>query len=356
MNGTRPHLSSVYLLTMAAITLPCWFAAANDDVVSFRRIPLEEPAVAISDGSVRNGRLYFSDHHQGIREVDLDTGRTIRQIDIGSSSDFSTVYLGISEELSIVFGSGLRWYWLDPSWGEISSGASPHFTGQGPPVVRPGRAIVYGAFMPEATMTSFTWLATLYRDGTVVPLAEFGHGLADIDVARRVKFMAVVAGGVTAAPGGGSIAIDPLSYRVLVLDHHDRLVASWKGANPRYHPPNLDAMPTGYRPDQRDAYFRWHLAQVLVKRPVFLADDLIAIVVGLPDGPLHQRYEVDLYRPDGETVATGLRIPPIPEQRVVVADTDDGRLMLMAQEKLWPPGSSTAVYIVDVPLTGASTE
>lgn len=339
-------------LWLVAITLigPIRLDAGRHAGVEMRRMPLEEPAVAVSDGSVRNGRLFFSDHHQGIREIDLETGRSIRRIEIGSASGFSSIYLGIGNDNSVVFGSGLRWYRLDRGWKVKSSDSNPYFAALGSPIVFSDRAIVYGTFTPEITTTSHAWLATLYHDGTVLPLAEFDHGLDNSEVVRRVKFMAVMAGGVAVSPGGGFVALDPRSYRVLLFDARDRLVGSWKGRNPRFHPPNLEALPLDRGPDQRDGFFRWHLGQVLVKRPVFLTDDLLAVVIGLPDGPLHQRYEIDLYRPGGDPVAIGLKVRPIPEQRVVVADTDDGSLVLVAQEKLWPPGSPTAVYIVEVQL------
>jgi hypothetical protein len=81
---------------------------------------------------------------------------------------------------------------------------------------------------------------------------------------------------------------------------------------------------------------------------VVLGDDLLAFVVGLPDGPLRQRHELDIYRLSGEPVAIGLPIPGVTAGRLVTADADNRRLVLVGQET-WKPSAATTVWHVEVP-------
>jgi hypothetical protein len=90
-----------------------------------------------------------------------------------------------------------------------------------------------------------------------------------------------------------------------------------------------------------------------VKRPVVIGEDLLAIVVGLPDGPLRQRHELDLYRLSGEPIAVGLPIPGVEAGRLVTADADNDRLVLVGQ-KTWEPSAPTTVWSVEVPAVGGS--
>ena len=71
-------------------------------------------------------------------------------------------------------------------------------------------------------------------------------------------------------------------------------------------------------------------------------------MVGLPDGPLRQKHELDLYRLSGEPLAVGLPIPGVVSGRLITADTDDGRLVLVGQET-WEPSARTIVWEVEVP-------
>ncbi len=146
---------------------------------------------------------------------------------------------------------------------------------------------------------------------------------------------------------GGSF-VDPRSYSVYVFDSRDRLTKAWRGINPRFRAPNWAAAPEVHDASGREGYSRWQLSQPLVKRPVVLGEDLLAFVVGIPDGTLQQRHELDLYRLSGEPVAIGLPIPGVQAGRLVAADADNGRLVLIGQET-WEPSAKTTVWQVEVP-------
>ncbi len=79
-----------------------------------------------------------------------------------------------------------------------------------------------------------------------------------------------------------------------------------------------------------------------------LGNDLLAFVVGLPDGTLKQRHELDIYRLSGEPVAIGLPIPGVTAGRLVTADADNHRIVLVGQET-WEPSAATTVWQVEVP-------
>jgi hypothetical protein len=141
--------------------------------------------------------------------------------------------------------------------------------------------------------------------------------------------------------------VDPRSYSVFVFDNRDRLTRVWRGTNPRFRAPNFDAYTPVHDASGRQDFSRWELAQPLVKRPVILDDDLVAFVIGLPDGPLRQRHEVDVYRLSGEPVTVGVPIPEVVAGRLVVADSDRGRMILVGQET-WEPSATTRVWEVDL--------
>jgi hypothetical protein len=78
-----------------------------------------------------------------------------------------------------------------------------------------------------------------------------------------------------------------------------------------------------------------------------MGDDLVGIVVGIPDGEFKQRHELDLYRLDGSPVATGLDLPGIEGGRIIVADAGPGRIVVVGQSS-WEPGSDTTAWQVTV--------
>ena len=120
----------------------------------------------------------------------------------------------------------------------------------------------------------------------------------------------------------------------------------------RHQPPlpstELGASPEVHDDSGRQRYSQWQLAQPLVKRPVPLGDDLLAFVVGLPDGPLLQRHELDIYKTNGEPVAVGLPIEGVRAGRLIIADAGAGRLVLVGQQT-WEPSTTTTVWQVEVP-------
>ena len=121
----------------------------------------------------------------------------------------------------------------------------------------------------------------------------------------------------------------------------------------RYQPPfpstELGRLPPRFTTTPvAQAYSRWQLAQPLVKRPVPLGNDLLAFVVGLPDGPLLQRHELDIYKTNGEPVAVGLPIDGVRAGRLIIADAGAGRLVLVGQQT-WEPSATTTVWQVEVP-------
>ena len=110
----------------------------------------------------------------------------------------------------------------------------------------------------------------------------------------------------------------------------------------------MGASPEVHDDSGRQAYSRWQLAQPLVKRPVPLGEDLLAVVIGIPDGPLLQRHELDIYRTNGEPVVVGLSIDGVRAGRLIIADAGAGRLVLVGQQT-WEPSAPTTVWQVDVP-------
>ena len=168
------------------------------------------------------------------------------------------------------------------------------------------------------------------------------------EIVKRIHFQGVVTGGLAALPDGGWIFVDPRNYSVYAFDNRDRLKKAWRGANPSFRGANWEASPEVHDDSGRQGYSRWQLSQPLVKRPVVLGEDLLAFVVGLPDGSLRQRHELDLYRMSGEPVALGLEIPGVQAGRLVTADADVGRIVLVGQET-WEPSAKTIVWQVEVP-------
>jgi hypothetical protein len=74
----------------------------------------------------------------------------------------------------------------------------------------------------------------------------------------------------------------------------------------------------------------------------------LAFVVGLPDGPLLQRHELDIYTTTGEPVEVGIPIDGVRAGRLIIADAGEGRLVLVGQQT-WEPSAPTTVWQVDVP-------
>jgi hypothetical protein len=208
--------------------------------------------------------------------------------------------------------------------------------------------VIYGIASADVSGGGTPYLFIQYDDGEIVPLQEYPASMPVPETVKRIHFQGITTGGLAALPDGGWAFVDPRSYAVFVFDKSDRLTRAWRGTNPRFRAPNWGASPEVHDDSGRQRYSQWQLAQPLVKRPVPLGDDLLAFVVGLPDGPLLQRHELDIYRTNGEPVAVGLPIDGVRAGRLIIADAGAGRLVLVGQQT-WEPSATTTVWQVEVP-------
>lgn len=315
-----------------------------------RAVVLETPAYMVVDAVVRGDRLFLPDYTKGLREVDLRTGKDLRSVlPMGTEKGQVTgpQHLGCGPERCMVFGDRYFWIYYDTSWRFLLEYPGMRSTASGQPLVFTDRAIIYGVARPDASMGGTPYLFIQYDDGEIVPLQEYPASMPMPETIKRIHFQGITSGGLAALPDGGWVFVDPRSYSVFVFDEHDRLKKVWRGTNPRFRAPNWDAYTPVHDPSGLQDYSRWELAQALVKRPVVLGDDLVAFVVGLPDGPLRQRHELDLYRLTGEPVTIGISLPDVVAGRLIAADADNNRLVLVGQET-WEPSSKTIVWQVDL--------
>jgi hypothetical protein len=248
----------------------------------------------------------------------------------------------------VVFGDRYFWIFYDSRWRFLHEYPGFTATAAGQPLVFDDRIVVYGTAQAGTSGSGYSYLFVQYDDGEILPLQEYPSSMPVPEIVKRVKFQGIINGGLAALPDGGWVFVDPRSYSVYIFDHRDRLKKAWRGANPSFRRPNWASAPDVRDDSGRQTYSRWQLSQPLVKRPVVLGDDLLAFVVGLPDGPLRQRHELDLYRMSGEPVALGLKIPGVQSGRLVTADADAGRIVLVGQET-WEPSAKTIVWEVDPP-------
>jgi hypothetical protein len=317
-----------------------------------RPVALAEPAYMVVDAVVRGNRLLLPDYTNGLREIDLQTGADLRSVlPMGTKRGQVTgpQHLGCGGGRCVVFGDRYFWIYYSEDF-EFIDEIPGMTTGAGSqPLVFADRMVVAGTANPSVSGGGVPFLFVQYDDGSVVPLQEHPQGMTIPEIAKRIHFCGPTAGGVERLADGGWIYVDPRSYGVFVFDRTDRLVRAWRGANPRFRAPNFAVYELVHDASGRESFSRWSLAQTQVKRPVALGDDLVGIVVGIPDGELRQRHELDLYRLDGSPVATGIGLPGIEGGRMVVADAGPGRLVVVGQES-WEPGSKTTAW--QVTLTG----
>ena len=315
-----------------------------------RPVALAKPAYMVVDAVVRGDRLLLPDYTNGLREIDLGTGadrRSVLPMGQGRGQVTGPQHLGCGGGRCVVFGDRYSWIYYDESFGFIDE-IPGLTTGAGSqPLVFSNRMVVAGTANPSITGGGVAFLFVQYDDGSVVPLQEYPAGMSIPEIAKRIHFCGPTAGGVERLADGGWLYVDPRSYGVFVFDKQDRLVRAWRGANPRFRPPNFAVYEPVHDASGREYFSRWSLAQTQVKRPVAISDDLVGIVVGIPDGDLKQRHELDVYRLDGTPVATGLALPGISGGRIVVADAGPGRLVVVGQ-KTWEPGSATTAWQVDL--------
>ena len=353
--GSMTHACRALVGVGAALLCAGVLAAPADTTVEpcrARALDLEQPAYMIVDAVVRGDRLLLPDYTRGLREVDLLTGKDLRPrsiLPLGTQRGEvkGPQHLGCGAGRCVVFGDRYFWVFFDRSWKFLHEYPGFTSTASGQPLVFDDRIVVYGVARAEASGTT-AYLYVQYDDGGVFPLQEFPMNMPIPEIVKHIQFQGIITGGLTALPDGGWIFLDPRSYSVYVFDQHDRLRKAWNGANPRFRVPNWKAAPEVHDDSGRETYARWQLSQPLVKRPVVVGDDLLAVVIGLPDGPLRQRHELDLYRLSGEPVAIGVPITGVEAGRLVAADADAERLMLVGQET-WEPSARTIVWNVDVP-------
>ena len=342
------YFAGAVLLCASVLALP---ADKAEITCTAQALSLEKPAYMIVDAVVRGDRLLLPDYTSGLREVDLGTGKDLRSIlPMGTQRGevSGPQHLGCGSGRCVVFGDRYFWVFFDSSWRFLHEYPGFTATAAGQPLVFEDRIVVYGTAQSAAAASGFSYLFVQYDDGEVLPLQEYPTSMPIPEMVKRVRFQGIVTGGLAALPDGGWIFVDPRSYSVYIFDNRDRLKKAWRGANPSFHGPNWEAVPEVHDDSGRQSYSRWQLSQPLVKRPVVLEEDLLAFVVGLPDGPLRQRHELDLYRMNGEPVALGLKIPGVQAGRLVAADAGAGRLVLVGQET-WEPSAKTTVWQVEVP-------
>jgi hypothetical protein len=349
------HAVKVFVYCAGAVLLCAGVLASPADTAKgtcrARALDLEKPAYMVVDAVVRGDRLLLPDYTSGLREVDLRTGKDLRSILPMGNQRGEVVgpqHLGCGSGRCVVFGNRYFWVFYDSSWRFLHEYPGISATASGQPLVFEDRIVVYGLAQSAAAASGFSYLFVQYDDGEILPLQEFPSSMPMPEMVKRVQFQGIINGGLAALPDGGWVFVDPLNFSVFVFDNRDRLKKAWRGANPSFRAPNWAAAPEVHDDSGRQRYSRWQLSQPLVKRPVVLEEDLLAFVVGLPDGPLLQRHELDLYRISGEPVALGLKIPGVQAGRLVIADADAGRVVLVGQET-WEPSAKTIVWQVDVP-------
>ncbi len=346
------HFAGVVLLCAGAAALP---ADRPRNICSARPISLENPAYMIVDAVVRNQRLLLPDFTAGLREIDLASGRDLRSVlpmGTGRGQVSGPQHLACSAERCAVWGDRYRWTYFDADWRFVNEISALDAGAAGQPLMFADRMVVFGVARADKTGGGTAYLFVLYDDGSILPLQEFQQSMPIPEIVKRIQFNGPTVGGLGALAGGGWAFVDPRSYSVFVFDDRDRLQKAWRGTNPSFRAPNWGAYEPVHDSSAREQYYRWYLAQPQVKRPVALADDLLGIVVGIPDGTMRQRHVLDLYKLDGEPVEIGIPIPGVEAARLVVADAEPGRLVLVGQES-WDLSSPTIVWEVEVPHVGS---
>lgn len=355
------HALRTVVVCAGAVLLCAGVLASPADKVgpscTARPVSLQNPAYMVVDAVVRGDSLLLPDYTKGLREVDLRTGKDLRSVLPMGTQRGEVVgpqHLGCGSGRCVVFGNRYFWVYYDTSFRFLHEYPGMNSTAAGQPLVFPDRMVVYGVTSPEVTGGGTpSYLFVQYDDGEIVPLQEYPTSMPIPEIVKRIHFQGVTTGGLAEVDGGGWVFVDPRSYSVFVFDANDRLKGAWRGTNPRFRAPNWGASPEVHDDSGRQAYSRWQLAQPQVKRPVVLEGGLLAFVVGLPDGPMLQRHELDIYRLNGEPVAVGIPIEGVRAGRLIIADAGSGRLVLVGQES-WEPSAPTTIWQVEVPDLGTT--
>ena len=342
------YFAGAVLFCAGALALP---ADTSGPTCSVQALHLEKPAYMLVDAVVRGERLLLPDYTSGLREIDLGTGKDLRSVlPMGTQRGQVTgpQHLACGAERCVVWGDRYLWLYFDADWRFLHQISAMDSGAAGQPLLFEDRMVVFGVARAEVTGGGTPYLFVQYDDGAIVPLQEYQQTMPVPEIVKRIHFHGPSAGGLGTLSDGGWVFVDPRSYSVFVFDNRDRLTRAWRGANPSFRAPNWGAYTPVHDASGREYFSRWYLAQPQVKRPVVLGDDLLGIVVGLPDGTLRQRHVLDLYRLSGEPVALGVPMPGVQAGRLVVANADAGRLVLVGQET-WEPSSTTIVWQVEVP-------
>ncbi len=321
--------------------------AAATPRLEVRRVALERPVNMLTAAVVRGGVAWIPDWADGLRRVDLATGRDLEPPAVGELG-FPPTALGVGRDGSLWLAGGSEHAALwRPGRGVVWTrrGMRP----EGVLVARAGRAVGWG-WASAAACGVEAELFEIGPDGSCTPLVPFPE---DREAAHgRYVFSGTLAGGLAPAPDGGFLLLDPVRGVVLRYDAGARLAGSWRLRDPAWRPPDLAAIPRNADAAHREPFYRWYRAQAVASRPAVLADGTVAVVVGLPRAGGGVAWHLDLFRPEGTPRALGVPLPQLRERRVIVADADGGRLILAAQERDWPMGSPTALVEIRVTWPG----
>lgn len=326
-------------------------AAAGEIACRARGVALANPPPLVTTGLVSGAELLLAGASSGLRRVDLRTGRDLAVVPLRGFGREEPVpmYLASGPDGAAVSGVNHRWYFLDQSF--KVTGSLSHFMLDplGSCLLYDDRIIVYGFAREEKTGTAHAWLFVHFREGGLLPLAEYDPAAPMTRHLGEFHIRQITQGGICRLPDGGWVAVDPLDYTIRVFDSRDRQVTGFQGRNRHFRKPDIAAYPDGeWDPGDRAAYFNWLQAQCQVKKPVALGGDLIGILVGIPSAGGRQRHELDVYRTNGTPVATSVPIAGLDVGRLVVADAEPGRLVVLTQERSWPFGAPARVWEVEI--------
>lgn len=335
-------------LAIVASALP---AVSGAPVCRVRSVALENPPPLVTTAVASGEELLLAGGANGLQRVDLQTGRQLAMVPVrGAGFDEGVpMYLASGTSGVAISGANHRWCFLDASYRIAETLSHAMVDPLGSCLLFDDRIVVYGFAREEKTGGPHAWLFVQYRNGGVLPLAEYDRRAPLKRHLGEFHLRQITQGGVCRRPGGGWVAVDPLDYTVRVFDLRDRQVGGFTGQNRNFRRPDVGAYPDGaWSPGDRSAYFGWLQAQCQVKRPVALSEDIIGIVVGIPMAQGRQRHELDVYHVDGTPLATSVPIPGLEVGRLVVVDAEPGRLVLVTQERSWPFGAPARVWEVDV--------
>ncbi len=348
---------SSLLLVLLTLSSPGAAATSGEagvavDVATRARLPIRDTARNPTSAVVRGDRMWLADNGPGLAEYDLGHGGPCRVLDVLDASQGTRFpeFVGGGPGGFAVYDSLKTWHLFNQRWRATASWKGLRAQATSSPVVLADRLVVFGWAGEELTGDIPAWLFIHRQDGTVIPL---GNEPADAGASERIGRVGAritLAGGVAALPGGRWAAVDPLDPRLLVFDERDRLVASTTIAHPDVRAPDASTLepPTQGDDASHRQMYRWFTSQTLVKRPAVVGDDLIGVVVGLPAEGGTQRHELDLYRLDGTIVASGIELPGVVAARLIVADAEPGRLVLLGMERNWPRADEMTVWEVEV--------